>query len=251
MVAGQRMVVRQVSYLLACLPSSGHKKEIRETYPWKLGIHPDEPIGTEVMGFDDKMERCSSIDLSKRWYCHTHPYTVQLTGAQIMACFDRDRDPEVDHMETMWQLVRKEEEKLFAGLPECFRVIPDFRLGNELKEAKRSSDLDFDYITTMITEHTGVRIEADKKIMLLLKYMDSWAVYAIDIVKKMCLVMDPVETEEPRHEMEAKHKRNAIRVLSNLRRCIHECIPGVWILSVGWGLDFNTGMHTCCEREES
>lgn len=65
--------------------------------------------------------------------------------------------------------------------------------------------------------------------MLLLKYMDSWAVYAIDIVKKMCLVMDPVETEEPRHEMEAKHKRNAIRVLSNLRRCIHECIPGVWI----------------------
>lgn len=84
--------------------------------------------------------------------------------------------------------------------------------------------------------------------MLLLKYMDSWAVYAIDIVKKMCLVMDPVETEEPRHEMEAKHKRNAIRVLSNLRRCIHECIPGVWILSVGWGLDFNTGMHTCCER---
>lgn len=41
---------------------------------------------------------------------------------------------------------------------------------NELKEAKRSSDLDFDYITTMITEHTGVRIEADKKVNLLIKF---------------------------------------------------------------------------------
>lgn len=65
------------------------------------------------------------------------------------------------------------------------------------------------------------------------------------------MVMDPVETEEPQHEMEANHKRSAIRVLSNLRRCIHECIPGTSISSEGWGLKFNTGMHTCCEREES
>lgn len=78
-------------------------------------------------------------------------------------------------------------------------------------ESERSLDLDFDYIATMITEeHTGVRIEACKKVMLLLKHRDSWAVYAIDFEKKICLVMDPVETEEPHHEMEAKHKRNAM-----------------------------------------
>lgn len=34
--------------------------------------------------------------------------------------------------------------------------------------------------------------------------------------KKICMVLDPVETEEQRHEVEAKHKRNAIRALSNL-----------------------------------
>lgn len=113
-------------------------------------------------------------------------------------------------------------------------------------EAERASDLDFDYIATMITEeHTGVRIEACKNVMLMLKHRDSWAVYAIDFQKKLCLIMDPVDTEEPRHEMEAKHRKNAVRVLSNLCRCIHECIPGVW------GLEYNTEMHTCCDREES
>jgi len=95
----------------------------------------------------------------------------------------------------------------------------------ELMEAERASDLDFDYIATMVTEeHTGVRIEAAKKIKLLLKHMDSWAVYAVDMEKKICMVLEPVQTDEPQHEVEAKHKRNATRVLSNLRRCIHECI---------------------------
>lgn len=119
-------------------------------------------------------------------------------------------------------------------------------------EAERQSDIDFDYIATMITEeHTGVRIETCKnvntidvvffsqywlprcdancsfffQVMLMLKHRESWAVYSIDFQKKLCIVMDPVETEEPRTEMEAKHRRNAVRVLSNLRRCIHECIP--------------------------
>lgn len=66
---------------------------------------------------------------SRKWDCHTHPYTVQLTGSQIEACFYREGDREVDHMFTMWRLVRKEEAKLFRGMPEPFRVIPDFRLG--------------------------------------------------------------------------------------------------------------------------
>lgn len=149
----------------------------------------------------------------------------------------------------MWKLVRKEEAKLFAGLPKRFKVITDPRLGPELMGADRLSDLNHDYIATMINEkHTGMRIEADKKIMILLKHMDSWAVYAVDMGKKFYLVMDPVETEEPRHDVEAKHRRNAIRVLSNLRRCIHECILGARISSAGWALDYNTAMHTCYER---
>lgn len=157
------------------------KREFIEKHPAKIGLHSDEPISCDVMGFDDKMKCCSSLDKLRKWDCHTHPYTVQLTGSQIEACFYREGDREVDHMFTMWRLVRKEEAKLFRGMPEPFRVIPDFRLGSELMEAERASNLDVDYIATMITEvHTGVRIEAAKKIMLLLKHMDSSAVYAID-----------------------------------------------------------------------
>lgn len=125
-----------------------------------MGLHHEEPIGAEVMGFHDNMVRCSALDFARKWFCHTQPYTIQLTCAQIQVYFDQDGDPEVDHMVPMWRMVRKEEVKLFAGLPE----IPDFRLGVELMESGRSSDLDFDYISTMITEeHTGVRIEAAKK----------------------------------------------------------------------------------------
>ena len=47
----------------------------------------------------------------------------------IEGVFDRYGDPEVDQMVSMRRLVRKEEAKLFRGLPERFRVIPDFRLG--------------------------------------------------------------------------------------------------------------------------
>lgn len=222
------------------------KSEMRDKYPGKLGLHPEEPIGSDVMGYHDKMAKCSTLDFARK-YCHTHPYTTQLTGTQVQVYFDRDGDPETDHMVNMWRLVRKEEAVLFAGLPERFRFIPDFRLAVELMEAERASDLDFDYIATMITEeHTGVRIEACQNVMLMQKHHDSWAVYAIDFLKKVLMVMDPVETEEPKHEMEAKHRKNAIRVLSNLRRCIHECIPGARVSSAGWVLEYNTGMHTCC-----
>lgn len=187
-----------------------------------MRLHPDEPIGADVFGFDDKMKRCSDLEKSRKWYCHTHPYTVSADKQpKIEPSFDRYGDPEVDHMVAMWKLVRKEEAKLFAGLPKHFKVIPDPRLGPELMEAERY--LNYDYIATMINEeHTGMRIEAAKKIMILLKHMDSWAMYAVDMEKKICLVMDPVETEERRHEVEAKHRRNAIRVLSNLRRCERE-----------------------------
>lgn len=34
------------------------KREFREKHPSKLGLHPDEPIGSEVLSFDDKMKRC-------------------------------------------------------------------------------------------------------------------------------------------------------------------------------------------------
>lgn len=58
------------------------KREFREKHPKKLRLHPDEPIGADVFGFDDKMKRCSDLEKSRKWYCHTHPYTVQLTGNQ-------------------------------------------------------------------------------------------------------------------------------------------------------------------------
>lgn len=54
------------------------KREFMEKHPAKMGLHPDEPISCDVMGFDDKMKRCSSLDKLRKWYCHTHPYTVQL-----------------------------------------------------------------------------------------------------------------------------------------------------------------------------
>lgn len=41
------------------------KKEIREKYPGKLGLHPDEPIGTDVMGFHDKMKKFSTLDFAR------------------------------------------------------------------------------------------------------------------------------------------------------------------------------------------
>ena len=47
--------------------------------------------------------------------------------------FDRDGDPELEHMINMFRLVRKEEAIIFCGLPERFRMIPDFRLANCLK----------------------------------------------------------------------------------------------------------------------
>ncbi|XP_048563090.1 uncharacterized protein LOC125543685 isoform X2 [Triticum urartu] len=63
--------------------------------------------------------------------------------------------------------------------------------------------------------------------------------------------MDPVETDELPHEMEDKHTANATRVISNLRRCIHECIPAVRVSTAGWTLQFSTGMHRSCDMEES
>lgn len=225
---------------------------MREKYPGKLGLHPDEPIGCDVMGLFDKMDGCSTMEFARPWYIHTHPYTTQMTGTQIQMYFDRDGDPELEHMINMFRLVRKEEAIIFCGLPERFRMIPDFRLTAELSEAERASDLDYEYIATMITEeHTGVRIEACQEVLLLLKQHDSWAVYAVNLEKKNCLVMDPVETQELPNEVQDKHKKNGTRVISNLWRCIHECIPGVRVSSEGWTLHFKTGVHGHCDREES
>lgn len=64
------------------------KSEIREKYPGKLGLHPEEPIGSDVMGYHDKMQRCSALDYARKWHCHTHPYMVQLTGTQIQTLIE-------------------------------------------------------------------------------------------------------------------------------------------------------------------
>lgn len=45
------------------------KREFIEKHHAKIGLHSDEPISCDVMGFDDKMKCCSSLD--KLRYGHT------------------------------------------------------------------------------------------------------------------------------------------------------------------------------------
>lgn len=46
--------------------------------------------------------------------------------------------------------------------------------------------------------------------------------------------MDPCETSEPMHEMQAKHEEIARKILKNLRKCIHEYIEGWALPDSGW-----------------
>lgn len=100
-------------------------------------------------------------------------------------------------MSVIWRVFRYFENKMYRGSKRRFRGVADPNLTFELISKEHPSQIDFEYMKMMICEeYIGYDIQMVKQLMLLVNFMESWSVYAIDTKKRLLVVMDPTDAGE-------------------------------------------------------
>lgn len=68
------------------------KGDIGDKFPRKAGLKLDEPNPSHVLNFYDKLLSSTSTDVAKKWFKHTFPNLVILTGEDFVKEFRQNGD---------------------------------------------------------------------------------------------------------------------------------------------------------------